>query len=33
MKKFHKAVKGKSPGTVKWTEENMVHVNWCMRKE
>ena len=32
MKKFFKAVKGRNPGTVKWTKENMVHVNWCMQK-
>tara|TARA_R110002020_G_scaffold261478_1_gene475852 strand:+ start:241 stop:489 length:249 start_codon:yes stop_codon:yes gene_type:complete len=29
---FKKAAKGKSPGTVNWTKENMKHVGWCMRK-
>jgi len=33
MKKYFKAVKGKSPGIVEWTKENMVHVNWCMKKK
>ena len=33
MKKFFKASKGKNPGVVKWTKENMVHVNWCMKKK
>ena len=29
---FKKAAKGKSPGTITWTKENMVHVNWCMQE-
>jgi ribosomal protein L24E len=33
MKKFFKASKGKNPGVVKWTKENMVHVNWCMKNK
>ena len=29
---FKKTAKGKSPGVIHWTEEDMKHVNWCMQK-